>query len=399
VAFSDYIERWVKVTNRGTTDIAPSLMLTNTVGEDIDWAGLTSMTMRLQLGSADELTINIMARDNEGNFRPDMGAWQKGATLYVNLGYDGTTAPMQEFTVVSTTVDYPEVGAESMAIRCVSDLARALHNRDSRVFTEADDTAVLDAICADYGWQNGVDGSLLANTRPRIKKKGSTDLDLLRTIARDALLGGPTVDVWGTLHMPEATVGPQVYSRGAAETSGADRLLLFKPSREGGADAIQVQITAWDPVEEQFVDTVFQADEFSSDPEVVFEGKAASQPTVTETSTRGLTLKIIEVRGHGESAKKDVLGQGRFVEVNDAEDLARRWFALREKTSRWASLTVPGHNSLFPYLAVEVEGQLAETDKGIWLPTVVEHTINDSGWRARITAIRVVQDTTVKAVE
>ena len=379
--------------------VAPFLRLANRSDEEIDWSGLTKLDMRLQLGSADELTITIMAKDNDGAWRPDMGIWQVGATLAVFLGYNGDYDTMQSFTIVSHTVSYPEESSETMTVRAVSDLARALHNKDARVFDEKDDGAALDAVCSDYGWINLVDPELLLSNRKRVKKKGKSDLDFLRGIALDAALGPPTVDALGNLMMPEAVLGDKVYARGQAETSGAERLHNFRPSREGGADAIQLKITSWDPTQEKFISVVYQIDEFSGDPTVVFEGEAAKSAIPKESTTTGLTLQVISVRGHGETQKRDVIATGRFMDENDAEDLARRWFELKEKLSRWAVITVDGDPSLWPYVAVQVEGEMAEMDKGVWLPTVVEHTLDQGGWMARLTCIRVVSETTVSAVE
>ena len=394
-----YLDRWHSDTISGQEEIAPLLWIVNDANETVDWSGLTSLKMRLQLGSADELTINIMARDTDGRWRPDMGVWQKGGVLVIAFGFDGDYEPMQKFTLVSTTVQYPESGPETLVVRGVSELARALHNKDARSYSEASDEAVVDDICAFYGWDNGVTAEL-ASSRARIKKKGRTDLDLLRLIATEALLGAPRVDAFGTLTMPEPMIGEHTYARGVPITSGARRLLNFSPSREGGADAIQIQITGWDPDQEKWVSITYQADEFSEDPEIVFEGPAAVQaPIPTDSSTRGLTLKVIEVRGQGAGEKKDVIATGTYVREKDAESLAKRWFALREKLSRWSNISVPGHNSLVPYIAVTVEGELADMDKGLWLPTVVEHTLDDKGWKARLTAIRVVQETTVTAIE
>jgi len=356
------------------------------------------LKMRLQVGSADELTIDIMARDNIGRWRPDMGVWQKGAKIIVALGYDGDLDPIQKFTIVSTTVQYPQEGAEEMTIRAVSDLARALHNNGERVYREANDTFVIDDVCEMYGWTNGVEADL-ANTRARIKAKGTNDLEFLRLIANEALIGGPRLDVYDTLLMPEPVIGNHVYTRGRSFTDGARPLLNYSPSREGGADAVQVQITAWDPDQHKFVDIVYQADEFGAEPKIVYNGPAAVQDRSTrDNSTRGLTLKVIEVRGHGENEKKDVIATGRFLDEANAEDLAKRWFELREKLSRWANIVVPGHTALVPYIAVNLEGDMANVDKGLWLPTVVEHDLSESGWICRLTAVRVVQETTVTAV-
>lgn len=389
----EFANRWRTNFTAGQDELAPSLFIVNDSNEEIDWSGLDSMTVRLQLGSADELEITLPAKDNSGAWRPDMGIWQKGAVLIISMGYDGDFDNIQRFSIVSTTVNYPSDGAEMLTVRGVSDLARALHNRDARVFSEPNDMSVIDDICASYGWTNGVTAPL-ADSRARVKAKGQTDLDILRTISRDALIGAPRLDVFNVLMMPEPLIGDHTYVRGVA-TNGARRILEFSPSREGGADAIQVQITAWDPAEEKFVDIVFQANEFSSDPEIVFEGPAAVQEAPTDSSTRGLTLKVLEVRGYGPEQQKDVIATGQFVNETDAESLAKRWFDLREKLSRWANIEVPGHSSLAPYIAVRVDGELAAMDRGLWLPTTVEHNLSESGWTTKMTCVRVVEETTV----
>jgi phage protein D len=75
--------------------------------------------------------------------------------------------------------------------------------------------------------------------------------------------------------------------------------------------------------------------------------------------------------------------------------LAKRWFDLREKLGRWATIEVEGHPDLVPYNAVVVDGDMAKMDKGYWLPTVVEHNFSESGWTTRLTCIRVVEDSTI----
>lgn len=396
MSLQDIADRFVKSNGNGSNKVAPVLKMTNSMGEDIDWSGLSSLKMRLQLGSADELTLVLPALDNESAWRPDMGLWQKGAVLYVELGYDGVTVPIQEFTIVGTTNAYAD-DAASMTIRGVSQLARALHNKDPRTYTEKNDGAVLDDICSTYGWTNLVDPSKLTNSVKRVKKKGDTDLKLLRAIASEARLGGPTVDVWGNLLMPEPITGAASYTRGPPETAGAEPILSFQPSREGGGDSVQLQITAWDPEREKFIDVIYKADDFANDPEIVFEGPASKQPIPTESSTRGLTLAVLAVRGYGNDAKKDVLSSGRLLNEDNVEDIARRWFDLQEKMSRWATIEVGGDSALAPYIAVNIEGQIANMDRGLWLPTVVEHTLDSGGWKSRLTATRVLGDTTVSS--
>lgn len=373
------------------------------------------MRIRLQLGSADECEITLEAQDVLGNWRPDMGVWQIGGVLKVSAGYDGSAVYIQKFEIISTTNAYgSHDSSPTMTIRAVSDLARAARNRNPRTFADKDDAVVLDALCTEYGWVNGVSVDAITDRtldlkskftkKGRIKAQGTTDLELLKTLAADAQLGGPRVDKNGVLIMPEPSAdAPVVFIRGASASGDvldallADyyALLSFSPSREGGADNIQLSIVAWDPEQKAFIEKVFEADEFGGDPKVIYSGPLATAPISGESSTRGLTLQVIVARGWNKDERRDVLATGRYINETDASALAKRWFDLREKLGRWATIEVEGHPDLVPYSAIIVDGDMAMMDKGYWLPTVVEHNFGEDGWTTRLTCIRVVEDSTI----
>lgn len=414
---------------------SPIFLAVTPMGDELDTAGLSSASIRIGLGSADELTLEMPSQDGAYAWRPDMPVWQVGAAVSVFIGYDGDPAYLQTFELVSTTNSYGESGTPSMTVRGVSELARCARNRGPRVFSGKRDSEIVDAVCQEYGWTNGVDGTLLINRQHRLKESGVSDLDLLRQIAKEARLGAPRVLSDRKLVMPIPVAEfPPVFTRGDSAVGDAP-LLSFSPNREGGHVNTQLVITAWDPVGKQFVESVFEADEFSNDPKLVYSGPAAYAPISSESSTRGLILQVIESRGHqfgtvesatsagvasrasgrtgGEKVKEvdpgkkkpkskrvkptsdervDVLASGVYLDETDAAALARRWFELRERLSRWATADVPGHVDLQPYQAVRVDGALANMDRGLWLPTVIEHSVGSDGWRSKLTMIRIVEE-------
>lgn len=393
----------------GVQYISACMTITNIVGEDIDWTGLSSVRIKIQLGSADELELDLPAQDMGGNWRPDMPAWQVGGTLKIALGYDNTVDEIQTFEIVSTTNDYGGMGdLPTMKIRAVSPLVRAVRNRNPRTFADLDDRSILDSLCSEYGWTHNIniDPSKAAYTsrlskKGRVKEAGKSDLELLKTIANEAELGAPRLTADGELVMPEPTCDdPIMFVRGTpfyATSQESFQILGFSPSREGGSDTLRLSIVGWDPERKQFIEKVFEADEFGGDPEVVFDGPLSIAPIAGESSTRGLTLQVVSSRGWSKDERRDVLASGRFLNETDAASLARRWFSLREQLSRWATIEVEGHPGIVPYEAVQVDGDMAIMDSGLWLPTVVEHNLGDSGWTTRITAIRVVTESVVSA--
>lgn len=404
-----------KTLGDGTDLVAPTVEITTIGGDSIDWSGLESMRLRLQLGCADECEITCEAQDVDGNWRPDMPIWQIGGTLKVSAGYDGAVVHVQNFDIVSTTNNYGSIGSSpTMTVRAVSELARAARNRNPRTFADKDDSKVLDAVCSEYGWTNGVSPEDVADLTldlkskftktGRIKARGTTDLELLKTLAADAQLGGPRIDRYGHLVMPKPSAdSPIVFIRGSGASGDVIdavledyfALLSFSPSREGGADNVQLAIVAWDPEQKTFVEKVFEADEYGGDPKVIFSGPLATASISGESSTRGLTLQVIVARGWNKDERRDVLATGRYINETDASALAKRWFDLREKLGRWATIEVEGHPDLEPYRAIIVDGDMAKMDKGYWLPTVVEHNFSDDGWISRLTCIRVVEDSAV----
>ncbi len=397
------------------TRIAALLTITTKGDEEIDWSGFSSLRVRLQVGSADELEMSLPSQNEDGTWRPDLPVWQIGATLKVSAGWDGEAEHLQTFEIVSTTNAYPGGGdVPSMTVRGVSDLARAARNRNPRVFADKQDSVVLDSLCSEYGWTNGVDASAVEDNtlnlkskftkKGRIKGQGTTDLDMLRLIAADSELGGPRIDRDGALVMPAPNADSSLVFIRGAEASGdvvsalledSYALLSFSPSREGGADNVQLVIVAWDPESKRFVEKVYEADEFGGDPKVIFSGNAKSTPMGSESSTRGLTIQIIKSKGWNPDERRDVIATGRYINETDATDLARRYFNLREKLGRWATIEVDGHAGLLPYCAVTIDGDMAMVDKGYWLPTVVEHNFDDNGWVSRLTCIRIVEDSSI----
>jgi|14BtaG_2_1085337.scaffolds.fasta_scaffold01621_5 phage protein D len=371
-------------------------------GYDIDTQGLSSVKVRLQLGSADELTMALPSRvmDKEYNmvWRPDMSIWQNGSIIHVDMGYDGEFTPMQHFEIVSSTNQYQGSEAEMLTIRGVSELARAARNQKHRTWDQSpgDDLRVIDDVAAEYGWTVDVDGSDMLNLKQRVKKAGKTDLDLLKLIASQARLGGPRVDYYNTLFMPKPVVGKLKFTRGIGDPD-ARRLHTLSMERDGGAST-RVLVVSWDPTNQTWVEKEFQADKFSGDPVLTFEGAKSEKELRLkpggDIKTQTLTLAAVEHSGHGSSERVDVLNSAVYEKEDGltAEELAKRYFELREKLSRWATVTVDGHPDIVPYVSIELQGDLAEIDKGHWLPLWVEHTIDSNGWMTTCRVVRIVDE-------
>ncbi len=382
-----------------TTEVAPKLVLSTPGGTEVDISGFTSLKMRLQLGAADELTINMPAQIPDGSWRSDMGVWQVGSTILVKMGYDGQLFPMQQFELTGSTVSYPNAGGESMVVRGVSDLARAARNRVARVFSSGDDRGVVTQICDEYGWDNGTPSDPVYTNRARLKEAGKTDLELLKRIAREAKIGGPRVEYGGRLVMPEPDIGELRFARGLPSSSslggGWRRCHSINMNRDGGQSVLRVRIKGFDPDTNEFVTQEFEADPFGGQPRITYEGRKSGQPITEESSQGNLTLQVVEHRGQGRRERIDVLASGVFRTDSDAVELARRWFELRERLSRWSTIVTDGHPDLFPYSAFEIDGNMANMDKGIWLPIYNEHTIDNKGWLCSSRAVRVVEEASI----
>lgn len=382
-----------------SSEIFAQIKLFTPGGHAIDFQGLDSLKMRLQLGAADELTIQLTAKNIDGDWRTDMPIWQVGAIILVHVGYDTFQDYIQKFEVVSTTMKYPSgAGAESMTIRGVSALARAARNKDPRVFDQnpGNDLEVVREIADEYGWSNDVESDDFLNLKHRAKQSGKSDLDLLKLIAKQGRLGGPRVDGFDTLSMPRPVIGKLKFTRGIGDPD-ARRLHSLSMERDG-ASQTRVIVVAWNPETEQWVEKQFEADKFSQDPVLVFEGnKAEKALTVSpggDIKTNTLTLAVVERSGSGKKERVDVINSAVY-DRNDgltAEELVRRYFELREKLSRWATIKVDGHSDLIPYVSIQLQGDLAEVDKGNWLPLWCEHTIDSNGWTVSSRVIRIVEE-------
>jgi phage protein D len=117
------------------------------------------------------------------------------------------------------------------------------------------------------------------------------------------------------------------------------------------------------------------------------------------STTQGLILSVLDYRGQSKGDRIDVLSFGRYTNETNAEELAKRWFKLREKLGRWVDVTVDGHADLVPYTSIELDGDgLAPQDRGVWLPIVVNHTLNQSGWTCELRCVRVVEEAVVTPV-
>ncbi len=381
----------------GTEEVHAQVSIKTEGATDVDWTGLTSLKLRLNLGSADELHLNLPARqDDDGEWRPDMPVWQVGGTLVIGMGYDNDVQVIQKFEIVSTSTNYPEKGAAMMTVRGVSDLARAARNKEPRTFDSGSDSSILAELCAEYGWSNGIEEEL-ADPARRLKEAGTSDLEFLKLIATEARLGAPRLNFdggGGTLMMPtpEAT-NAMTFTRGSpTDSPNWRRLHQFKPNREGGMTNTKVSVTSFDPGLGEFVEKVFELDAFGGDPTLVYEGPVATQGIQSESTTGGMTLSVVEQRGYGKKERHDVLASGRYKDEASAEDLARRWFELREKLSRYCTAKVDGHYDLWPYQAVILEGNMAAVDKGYWLPLMVEHQLSTGGWLTSLKSIRIVEE-------
>jgi hypothetical protein len=380
-----------------TSELYPQVRLKGADDKELDITGVDKVECRLQINAADELEVVLPALFLDGTWRPDMPVWITGATISVEGGYNGTFDLVQKFEVVSTTVDYSDDGNETMTVRGVSDLARAARNKDHRTY-DGDDASVISDICALYGWTNGVTAPLGPSVR-RMKENGKSDLEMLRRIAREAVIGGPRLTSDNVLIMPEPEVGELKYARGvSAKFPDARRIHSIQVNRESGSFNTRVIIIAWNPFLEEFIEIDYQADEFGGDPKVVYAGKVATKELTKEATTQGLVLAVADAKGTvGEKSDRiEIISSGVFHDEVSADSLARRWFLLREKLSRWSNITVDGNIGLLPYVSFEIDGALAAMDRGTWLPVVVKHVFDKDGWRSECRSIRVVDDAVVK---
>lgn len=391
--------------------VAPIMSIISGTGEPLEWSGLQSAKMRLQLGAADELDIELPAQDVTGAWRLDMPAWQVGSKLTIGLGYDGKASPIQSFEIVSISTRYGAVSELPMVvIRGVSELVRAARNKAPRTFPGSNDYSVVQQLCDSYGWRNGVapvladlvdySSSSLFKRLGRTKEGGDTDLKLLKEIAAEAGLGGPRLEYGGSLVMPEpdASNAP-TFVRGIAHGVRDPRhLLSFTPSREGG-DSIQLSIIGWDPEGNRFVEYLFEASEYGGDPRIVYQGPPAVSPIAGESTTRGLTLQVVKFSGTPKKERRDVIASKRYLNETDAIALADRYFDFREKLGRWSDAEVEGDATLAPYKAIIIDGEMANMDRGYWLPLTVEHNMGSDGWQTNLRMIRVVEAPSVSSQE
>lgn len=366
-------------------------------GEIMDTSGLSSIKARLNLAAGDELTLAMPAQDIDGNWRQDFGMWAHGAVIRLDIGYDGDLDPIQRFEIISHKIDYPSDGdAVSLTIKAVSELARASRNTAPRLL-EGSDRSMLDEICAEYGWTNGVTAAM-KDPGVRLKKSGDSDLSLLKLMSQEAGLGGPRVDLDNRFVMPEpSAVDPEVFTRGSiGDMPGWRALHAFAPERHASF-VNKVSVVGWDPDAEKFIEVIFRADSAGGQPAIVYRGPPSRQPTISEdVKTQTLILSALDDKADPQSSKsKELLASGMFMTDLDAEDLAKRWFKLREKLSRWASIRVDGLASLYPYRAIRVEGDMANTDRGLWLPLWIEHTYDEGGWMTSMKAVRIVTEPTL----
>lgn len=391
-------------------ELAPFLRLSTEGGTPIDFSGMDSLKMDIQLGAADTLEIKLPAQDSTGAWRSDMPMWQAGGTVKVEAGYNGKFKLIQKFELISTTNDYQEEGGESATVRGVSDLVRLARSKKARSFDYAPqgygdvragaDTHIISTICKEFGWLNGVSHTPLADPPKRVKENGKSDLDFLKLIAKEALIGGPRLRNDGVLIMPDPVVGKLKYARGISMKGGTGwrRLHQIQANRETGGVSTRVAVVSWDPKLNEYVEIEYEADEFGGDPRVTYEGKLASEGLAKPISNQGLALSVIEHRGQSKKDRVDVLSTGQFSNEHSATELVRRYFLNREKFGRWADITVDGNTDLLPYESIEVDGNLALADRGVWLPMKVSHTFNSSGWMCALRCIRVVDEAVVKPV-
>lgn len=387
-------------------EIGPGLAVTNRSGVELDISGFSQCKIVLQLGRPDEFTLEFPARNSEDRWRSDMPVWQTGGGIIAKAGYNGALDLLQKFEIVSTTNAYDgDDGGETAVVRGASDLIRAYKSKKARVFDFAkgkqgspgsgNDAQIIDAICSDFGWTNGVTADL-DNPPKRSKENGKPDTDLLMDIASDALIGAPRLSRDDVLEMPEPTLGTLKYARGQSPSGGVwRRLHSLESNRESGSTTPRVAVLAWDPKTKTFIQTEFEADEFGGDPRIVFEGPASVSELTKDASTTGLTLAVINHRGQTTKDNIDILSLGRYFNESDAISLARRWFILREKLSRWSDITVDGHRDLVPYKSIELGGNLAAVDRGVWLPIKVTHRFDNSGWMTTCRSIRVVDEVVI----
>ena len=106
--------------------------------------GWSSITCRLQLGSADELKVEMPMRTSDGKWRADLPAFQVGQLVDLYLGYDGRKTFFQRFELVGHEQRY---SSDSFEIHGLSALAACARYKAARVFTS--EAELIDQICAD----------------------------------------------------------------------------------------------------------------------------------------------------------------------------------------------------------------------------------------------------------
>ena len=408
---------FINISKNDTTEIHAQVRLTTEDGDEIDFQGLESIKCRLQLGAADEMTIKLPAQNIDGEWRADMPIWQVGGTIKVEMGYEGNFDTLQIFEIVSTTVMYPNnTGGEMMTIRGVSDLVRAVRNNIRRSFASSDTfQTALDFFANEYNWffsaGIGVSTSDPLPEELRTKKQGVSDADYFKRFAAALGTGFPRVEIDESLGrvlvFPSPEVGLLVFVRGVSiltQIFGNRRLHSLSMERDGGGGT-SIIISGYDKEADVFVQKEFELDDFSGDPVVVFAGPVSKQelkipdspPDIRNTT---LAIAVVEHRGHGKKERIEVITSGKFITDITAEELAKRYFQLREQLGRWATCITDGHIGIKPYITINFDGNLAAVDKGVWLPIWVEHVINAKGWLSKSRIVRVIDEPPpLKAVE
>src|SRR3990167_1267160 len=188
--------------SRELTRLVPRVLLEAQDGEWVDLSGFNSLKCRLQVGAADELTINISGRTNDGKWRKDQPIWQNGSTITVYAGYGTDLISLQTFEVVETSSNYDD--DDSLEIFAVSSLARAAQYLEARAVPRgSSDDDMFKHVASFYGWTPSADKSLTEGYHNLGKERGHSDLELLSSIAAWNDLGGPRV-IGNKLILPDS---------------------------------------------------------------------------------------------------------------------------------------------------------------------------------------------------
>lgn len=378
---------------------------------------IESITVDATLDGADELTIRAVAWSSIDVSHKIIGEsiFGLGSSVVVRMGWhspDGEVHTLQRFRMLREKAIYPDGALPNVALRGLSAEHLLVEYTRARKASPGDLVEdVVIAIADDHGLDTlGIFETGVQLPKGGVKPKGTSDLKYIQGLAFQNDLAPPYVrydedkdaDV---LYMEPTTLGlrePVITFTYNPIVAGSEaiggNLKSFEASVSLSGVPTEIEITAWDPIQQEFVRVVMEITESGQKTTVQTGDEVVDQP---EELKSGSQVRVA-VLGTAWANKAKTIRESLYTSTIDTYDgaieFAERWIRTRNEAFMTARATIKGNARVWVGQIHLFEGLMAQHN-GYWEVLGCRHMMSARGYTVDLDLARVISDDAARPQE